>query len=417
MANNLLSKVSIDRTKSFNRINKIGGFLSKVGFSAIKLDADKIIKKAKKKAKHKGDIPKQAEEGLRVAVNSIIREGKPNPFGIISTKVLFETTLYGRLMIDKHLAKHPEIEKTEIREPVVIAGMPRTGTTILHAMLHEDPMFRSPLAWELILPYPVPKPDNVSNRDQIKKVKKRFDQLFKLVPDFKAKHYMDVDTPQECVGINMFDFNTFQIPLLYHIPTYLDWFNNKADKLETMRMHKRFLQYLQSGGVKADKWLLKTPVHLMRLPELFEVYPDAKIIITHRHPSKIIASVTSLIHSLRSLYSDHTDPTETAYEQANVWSLYFSRFLDSLKKLDKNDQIIHVKFDDFVKDQFGVIKGIYDQYGWNMTKEAEKRISTFIRENPKDKNGVHQYYLEDFGINEDYVNKRFEKYIEFLNQL
>ncbi len=417
MKNDILSDVIIERTAALNKLNKIGNFLGKLGVSTFKLNADKIIKKSKRKAGWKGEIPKHAETGLRVAVKSINREGKPNAFGALSTRIQFETTLFGRLKVEQHLAAHPEIEKSEIKEPVVIAGMPRTGTTILHAMLHEDPTFRSPLAWELILPYPVPKPDNVSNQAQIKEVRKRFDEIFKLLPDLKTKHYMDIDTPQECVGINMFDFNSFQIPVLFHIPSYMDWFNNKADKLETMRFHKRFLQYLQSGGVKADKWLLKTPIHLMRLPELFEVYPDARIIVTHRHPEKIVASVTSLIYSFRSLYSDHADAKQTAYEQANLWSLYFNRFLNSLETLNKNDRIIHVKFDDFVKDQMGIIEGIYERFNWKMTDEARKRISTFIKENPKDKNGVHQYSLEEYGISKDYVNKRFERYINFLNTL
>jgi hypothetical protein len=263
---NLLSTISIERTKSLNRLNKIGNILTKLGFSTFKLDADKIIKKSIKKAHFKGKVPEQAEKGLRVAVDAINREGKPNAFGALSTRVLFETTLYGRLKIEQHLTRHPEILKTPIKEPVVIAGMPRTGTTILHAMMHEDPMFRSPLAWELILPYPVPKPDPSANAKQIKEVDKRFRQIFKLLPDFKTKHYMDVETPQECVGINMFDFNTFQIPVLYHIPSYLEWYNNQADKLATMKFHKRFLQYLQSGGIKSARLLLKTPMHLMILP-------------------------------------------------------------------------------------------------------------------------------------------------------
>ena len=412
-----LPGVSVERSRTLNAINKIGSILNKLGLGTLKLDTNKIIKKAKKNAGWQGEIPKQAEEGLRIACKSINEDGKPNAFGTFSTKMQFETTLEQRLKIEQHLKANPEIENIDIKEPVIIAGMPRTGTTILHAMMHEDPTFRSPLAWELILPYPVPKPQNFYDNEQIKEVDKRFSQLFKLIPDFKKMHYMDVNTPQECVGINAFDFNSFQIAVLFNMPLYVDWFNNKADKLETMRFHKRFLQYLESGGVKSDKWLLKTPLHLMRLPELFEVYPDAKIIVTHRHPSKIVPSIASFISSVRSVYSDYEDPSQTAYEQAELWSSYFDKFLNSLETLNKNDQIIHVKFDDFAKDQFGIISNIYEQYGWKMTDEARKKIQNFIKENPKDKNGVHQYALEDFGLNENYVNKKFERYIDFIEKL
>ena len=122
------------------------------------------------------------------------------------------------------------------------------------------------------------------------------------------------------------------------LPSYLDWFNDSADKLETMHFHKRRLQYLQSGGVRSKRWLLKSPVHLMRLPELFEVYPDARIIMTHRHPVEVVPSTASLIFSVRSLYSDHEIPELTGKEQAKVWSQYFSKCLHALDAIKKDDQ-------------------------------------------------------------------------------
>ena len=418
MANrSILSDLQIEHTRVLNSINGIGKFFKKMGMDPFKLDADNILIKAAKQAGHKGPFPGQVEEGLRLTVKSITEEGNPSPFGALAVKKLFENTVYFRLMVEKVLADNPEIEKTEIKEPVFIVGMPRTGTTILHALMNEDPGFRSPLAWECLRPYPVPRPETYHDNDQIREVEKNFGQLFKLVPDFNKKHYMAADTPQECIGINAFDFNSFQTPVLFPMPSYIDWFNNKADKLATMRFHKRFLQYLQSGGVKADHWLLKTPVHLMRLPELFKVYPDAKLIITHRHPFKIVPSTASLISSVRSMYSNHENSRNTAFEQAEIWSDYFNRFLNSLGPLNKNDQIIHVKFDDFAIDQISIIKRIYQKYGWELPDETLKRFKIFLEQNPKDKNGVHIYNLEDFGLTEKYIEQKFSRYIDFIEKL
>ena len=89
--------------------------------------------------------------------------------------------------------------------------MPRTGTTILHALMHQDPDHRSPLAWECLLPHPVPTPETYTANTAIDTITKEFDQFFKLVPDFKQKHYMEPNSPQECIGINALDFNSFQI--------------------------------------------------------------------------------------------------------------------------------------------------------------------------------------------------------------
>jgi hypothetical protein len=418
MANkSILSDLQIKHTRILNGINGVGKLLKSVGMDPFKLDADKILAKAARQADHSGPFPGQVEEGLSRTIESITKEGNPSPFGALAIKKLFENTVYGRLKIEQVLAANPEIEKTEIKQPVFIVGMPRTGTTILHAILNEDPRFRSPLAWECLRPYPVPRPETYYHNEQIKEIEKNFEQLFKLVPDFNKKHYMAADTPQECIGINAFDFNSFQTPVLFSMPSYIEWFNNKADKLKTMRFHKRFLQYLQSGGVKADHWLLKTPVHMIRLPELFEVYPDAKIIITHRHPFKIVPSIASLISSIRSLYSNHEDPKKTAFEQAEIWSDYFSRFLDSLNTLNKNDQITHVKFDDFVTDQIEIIKNIYRQFGWDLPNKTLVRFKTFLDENPKDKNGVHIYNLEDFGLTKEYIEEKFSNYIDFINKI
>jgi hypothetical protein len=411
------SFVSIERTPILNGINRVGRTLKIVGINPFKLNADKIIAKAKKKANFKGELPYQLETGLRKSIESIEKEAKPNTFGSLAVKTQFEKALYQRLKVEQEIAANPEIEKTEIEQPVFIIGMPRTGTSILHALMHEDSSHRSPLSWECLLPYPVSTPENFSNNPQLDAIRKDFDQLFKLVPDFKKKHHMEADSPQECIGINALDFNSFQLAAQLYVPSFLEWFFNEADRSSTMRFHKRFLQYLQSGGVKAERWLLKSPIHLMRLPEIFEIYPDARIIMTHRHPSKVVASAASLVSSVRSLYSDDEDPLRTGNEHLGVWSSYFNRFLADRKKLNKEDQIIDLQFEDFVKDQLGTVKKIYEKFGWKLDSDSEERMKQFLIQNPKDKHGVHDYTLADFGLTETQINEKYSNYIAFLEEL
>lgn len=406
----------IQRTHLLNGINRVGKAMKMVGLDPFRLNADEIIKKAAKKAEYKGSLP-LAEDGLRRMVSAINEEARPNSFGSLAVKKLLERTLYGRYKIEQHVLKNPEIERTPINQPVFIIGMPRTGTTILHALLHEDPEHRSPLAWECLLPYPPSTPGTFRDNEQLNSVRKEFGQLFKLVPDFLRKHYMAADSPQECLGIDALDFNTFQVSAQMYVPTYMEWVANGADRLATMRFHKRFLQYLQSGGVVGDRWLLKSPVHLMRLPELFEVYPDARIIMTHRDPTNVVTSTASLISSVRSLYSDHEDPHITGREQLETWSHYFKRFLESRQILNKEEQIIDLKFDDFARDHIGTIRKIYERFGWELTDIALVHFQEFLIQNPKDKNGVHYYTPETFGLTRDQINKEFTSYNEFLSRL
>ena len=415
MAEDSLTKIK--RTFLLNWINKVGKAFIYLGFNSLKLNADKIILTSKNKAGYKGNIPKQLEIGLREIINAINLEAKLNTFGYIAAKILFERTLTERLKIEQLLKNDPEIERIKIKQPIFIIGMPRTGTSILHALLHEDDNNRSPLVWECLLPTPVPTPENYNSNKQLKKVVTELDQIFKLVPDFKKKHHITASSPQECVSINAFDFNSFQFTAQFYVPAYLKWFFKESDRESTMRFHKRFLQYLQSGGVSSDRWLLKSPVHLMRLPEIFEVYPDARIIMTHRDPSKVVPSVTSLISSLRSLYSDGEDIHRTGKEQAKIWSSFFNRFIESRKKLNKEDQIIDLQFEDFAKDQMGAVRNIYKKFGWELKEITEKKMQTFLAQNPRDKHGIHNYSLEDLGLDEAEINDLFKEYNSFLSQL
>jgi hypothetical protein len=406
----------IERSSMLNFINFFGSILRKAGINPVQINADPIIAKAKKKANFNGELP-QAEKGLRILIESINKEGRPNTFGAIAIKALLERILYGRYKVEQELARNPLIEKSAVNQPVFIIGMPRTGTTILHALMSEDSAHRSPLAWECLLPYPVSTPDTFRNNDQIKRVEKEFAQLFKLVPDFEQKHHMAADSPQECIGITALDFNSFLFSAQLYLGEYMNWFLNHSDMLGTMKFHKRFLQYLQSGGVKSERWLLKTPVHLMRLSELFEVYPDARIIMTHRSPEEIVASTASLISSVRSLYSDKEDPIRTGHEQADIWSSYFKKFLSSRKLLNKEDQIIDLQFDDFVKDQIGTVRKIYKKFNWPLSDETVSKFERFLQEHPQHKKGKHIYSLEAFGMDKKAIRDQYSDYITFLKEL
>lgn len=406
----------IQRTQLLNGINIAGKALKTIGLDPFRLDADAIIARAAKKAGFQISLP-VAEDGIRRMVKSVNEESRANAFGSLAVRRLIERSLYGRYKVEQYLAQHPEIEKAPVHQPVFIIGMPRTGTTILHALLHQDPAHRAPLAWECLLPFPPHTPETFEHNEQLETIRREFGQLFKLVPDFLRKHYMAADSPQECLGIDALDFNTFQISAQLYVPSYMDWVANGADRLATMKFHKRFLQYLQSGGVTGERWLLKSPVHLMRLPELFEVYPDARIIMTHRDPASVVTSTASLISSVRSLYSDHEDPFVTGKEQLQTWSLYFKRFLAARQKLGKEDQIIDLKFEDFAKDQVGTVRNIYEHFNWELSDIALVHFEEFLMQNPKDKNGVHYYTPETFGLSREIINKEFPEYLDFLTTL
>ena len=414
---NQKEQVFIERSRGLNIMNGAGKFLNRLGFPIYNLDARSIVKKAKKDANYAGEVSNELVVGLEQLVHSINKESRINAFGSIALKGLLKRTLTSRLKVEQSLHDNPDILQSKITAPVFIIGMPRTGTTILHSLLHEDVNHRSPLAWECLLPSPVPEPSTFSDNPQLNTIKKEFGQLFKLVPDFQKKHHMTAESPQECIGITALDFNSFQTCAQVYIPSYLKWFAEESDQLQTMRFHRRFLQYLESGGVRSERWLLKTPVHMMRLSALFEVYPDAKIIMTHRDPAKVVPSAASLISSVRSLYSDYEDPARSGVEQLDFWKMSFDRFMADRAQLNKENQILDLHFNDFVRDQMACVDKIYSYFDWSLDDASRSKMKDFLASNPKGKHGSHEYCLEDFDLTQSQVSEEFKEYYSFLDKM
>lgn len=378
----------------------------------VQLDASEILEHAQKSS---GVSPMDLvpQKGLDTLVGSLNNEADLSLFGRFAIRNVLRRSAESRLNVDGVLRSMDENGLQEIREPVIIVGMPRSGTTILHALLHLDRNHRAPLSWECLLPYPAPRAEDYESCERIKTVRREFQQLFRLVPDFKKKHYMEADSPQECIGITALNFASYQFLAMAYVPTYLEWFLS-VNQTENLGWHRSFLKFLQSGGVVAPRWLLKSPVHMMRLSSVFDVYPDAKVIATHRHPAEVVPSTASLISSTRSLYSDAEDTRRTGREQLRTWSDFLNRFLQDRHQLNKEDQIVDVQFEFFKGNQMRVIDSIYARFGWELHPEDRDRMQQFLREQPHGKHGVHKYSLDEFDISPKDLTTHFVEYLEFL---
>ena len=408
--------ILVERPRLLRWANRAGRMLGRHGWEFFGLDAASLLDRGGREADFRFEDPGMAE-GLQRLVASARAEADLSLFGRLALRRTLERTVESRFRVERALAETPAILDEPIRAPVFIIGMPRSGTTILQALLNRDSQHRSPLCWECLLPVPAPSPDTYASNDRIDTVRREFDQLFRLVPDFRRKHYMEADTPQECVGITALHCTSFQFVAQCHLPTYLRWFSREADQFANLRWHRRFLRYLQSGGVRPARWLLKSPVHLMRLPALFEVYPDARIIMTHRHPAALVPSVSSLLASTRSMYSDREDPRRTAREQMGVWADYFDRCLRDRAVIDREDQILDLRFDDFAATPMSIIDRIYAHFGWNLAGPDRTRMEAFLREERRGKHGDHEYSLGAFGLDPRELEHRYASYLEFLDGL
>ena len=404
--------IRIRQPVALKAVNRVGAVARRCGLKPFQLTPEGILEKARQASGFELRDP-MFLEGLERLVHGLETHARLSTFGRLAARGTVQRSADSRSRVERALSEHPGIEDEQVRAPVFIVGMPRSGTTILHALLHLDRDHRAPLSWECLLPHPAPRPEDHEENERIETVRKEFDQIFRLVPDFRRKHYMTADSPQECIGITALNFTSFQYVAMAWLPEYLDWFA-KADQVQNLRWHRRFLQFLQSGGVPSRRWLMKSPVHLMRLRPLFEVYPDARVIVTHRHPVDVVPSVGSLISSMRSFYSDHEDTPRTAREQLLTWADYFARFLHDRRELDREEQMVDVFFDDFVKDQMSVVDAIYARFGWNLRPEDRRRMERFLQQERRGKHGVHEYSLDQMGTTRAEIEREYAHYLNFL---
>ena len=404
------------RPLAVSLVNRSGRVAESIGLRPFRFRPDRILAKARRVSGF--DFRDDAfEEGLERLIRSMRDEAKLTPFGKLVMRNNMQRSANARFHVEKAISENPAILDEPIEGPVFIIGMPRSGTTILQALLWRDSAHRSPLCWECLLPHPAPTPQTYRDNSRIDTVRKEFDIMFKLVPDLRKKHYMAADSPQECVAITALNFCSYLYLAQADMPSYEDWLFNGADQVRNLSWHKRFLQFLQSGGIRPVRWLLKTPLHVTRLKALFEMYPDARIVMPHREPASFIASSASLVSSMRSLCTDHHDPVLAGQKMPGAYGAFLDRFLGDRAALDREDHFVDFTFDDFVDDQMRIVDTIYERFGWNLDSQSRARMVEFLREQRKDKHGVHSYSLEQFGITQADIDREFSGYLEFLKTL
>jgi hypothetical protein len=348
-------------------------------------------------------------------LDSLEREARLNEMGrlIAQERVLLHTV--NRLGYVNDRKQHPTIADERIVKPVFIIGFPRTGTTILHDILAQDPDSRAPLTWETMFPSPPPEADTFETNPRIA-------QAAALLPTpdteterdrkFKAMHPMGAQLSQECVVMMGEAMCTPLFHNQFRVPSYEDWVDTEADWSHVYTFHERQLQHLQWHNHR-DRWVLKTGAHMWGLEHLLRTYPDARIVFTHRDPVKSVTSYASLTTLVRTAGSDEVDQLEIAQD----WIARLKRVIDhalAVRAADPYPDAIFydMQFSDFVADQFAVISDIYDAFGLPMSDDGAARMQAFIAENPKGKHGLHLYTPEEYGIDPDAVRREFRLYIE-----
>ncbi|MFL6241902.1 MAG: sulfotransferase family protein, partial [Acidimicrobiia bacterium] len=305
--------------------------------------------------------------------------------------------LANRLLIQDLLRRHPEIHDVRIEAPIIVSGLPRTGTTHLHNLMAADPALRSLPYWESLEPVlpeseqPAPgEPDPRVARTEV-----ALDFINSAMPYFPRMHEMTVDHVHEEIQLLAIDFSTMLFETTSAMPSWRDYYlaHDQTPHYEYMRTVLKVLQWLRGG----ERWVLKSPQHIEQFPALRATFPDATFVVTHRDPVSVTTSVATMITYTARLSHERVDP----HFIGGYWADRIERMLQSCT--DERDvlpagQSIDVLFDEFMADDVAMVHRIYDLAGQPMTDGARAAMQSFMDEHPRGKFGGIKYDLADFGL-------------------
>lgn len=311
-----------------------------------------------------------------------------------------------RLQLYGDRAAFPEIAAQQIIAPLIVTGLPRSGTTILHALLAQDPAVRSPLHWELAAISPPPRAGSFTTDPRIAASEAA---LAQLPAEFRAMHSVGATLPDECNAFMMLAFLSPNFGAAANVPSYMEWLIHKADIRPAYDLHRHVLQHLQAFA-PGTHWVLKAPPHLWWLPQLFDAYPDARLVVTHRDPAQVMASNASLIAWLRG-QSYPVDPVALGREQIGQWRAGIDRLLAFRAADPRAGRMFDSQYADFIRDPMAVVESLYARFGMSLSAAARAAMAGFLAENAQGKHGTHAYSAATYGMSDESLHAAFADYI------
>ena len=389
-------------------LNAGGKVLQRAGLEPPSLDRDSLFAAASRRTGLSDHGAWAIDEPLDRLLDSYRKEARLTSLGRITARELIVSLIENLQYMQRELEASPRIADERIDAPTFIVGLPRTGTTLLHNLMSQDPESRVPLTSEVM--YPSRFPNTPEGMDRARRLTaSRLGWADRLAPEFKRIHPLAPDLPQECIAITAQVFMSIQFHTTHDVGAYEDWFERDSQAL-AFAFHRRLLQHLQARR-RARSWLLKAPGHLFSLNALLAEYPDARVVHTHRDPLRVMASMASHATVLRRAFSDHADPREIARDWSRRWGDALDNFL-AVRDRSPAAQFLDLAYDEIEDRPLDAVRTVYEFLGWRLSPEAARSMQAFLDANPKHKHGVHRYSLAEYGLSAESVMARYAAYCQ-----
>ena len=355
------------------------------------------------------------ERAFEALLSSVRSEAQLNAAGDFSAMHMFHHVLRDRLYAQMWFQRHPEILARPIRRPVVIVGPMRSGTTRLHRLLASDRRFAHLRSFETISPVPRPEFEAVLEgraQDFRPKLASRIMKVARLAnPRTLSIHPTGPYEPEEELGLVAASMYGMKWEAQWKVPSYAQWCAGES----AVPAYRHMADLLRLIGWSQQEsslrpWILKTPQHMLDLPALLEVFPDARLIFTHRDPKQVVGSAASLAWNQTIIYSDHNDPEQTGRAWFGKTAQMIERMRAARDAIPR-ERMIDVQYEDMETDWRGTMERVYRFLDFEI-EPALPGMQSYLDRSARLKRKPHRYSLSEFGLREDEVSERFADYTE-----
>jgi hypothetical protein len=347
-------------------------------------------------------------EGLAILLKDSEAHGKLTDPGAIKLEDTIVQYLRLRLKVEQYAREHPEVRDVPIVAPVIVMGMPRTGTTLLSNLLATDRSRRSLTRWQAFDPVPPPEADQLFTDPRALALLEIERKAREANPSGGRYYRGSTVYPTECVHVHGQDFKSLFWDSSGRLPNHAE-FMLHVDMTSAYDYHRLFLQVLQHKA--KGPWNLKMPSHALHIRWLLKAYPDARMIWTHRDPYTAVGSCCSLIAFTHTWYLDEPDREWIGGNYPAQMAEHIKRTMAVRGEIG-HDRIYDSYYADTMRDPIGSMRDLYAWLGDEFTPTVEAGIREWVSENPQGKFGAHEYKLGEYGLSVEKLRPLFADYLD-----
>lgn len=348
-------------------------------------------------------------EPFEILVKALNEEAQLHERGRIATRRRLGDLLRGRLQLFEDRKRFPQIKDERIVEPLIVLGMSRTGSTFFHNLIAQDPAHHAPRAWEIIFPSPPPERANYLTDPRIAMTHETLAAQGLLHPDVVRVHPLGAERPEECNQIWEMAFITPNFMAYWNVPSYMEYLL-KANPDDFYGFEIKVLQALQFRN--PGRWVLKGQPHMVWLDGMLKAFPDARFVMTHRDPARVIASLCALLIEFRRPFSDNIPRGNFGMAELQAQSIANVTRLREQPEFEK--RFFDARFLDVMADPMAVVRKLYDFFGMSLTRQAEDSMNAWLIRDREEhtKGGKRNYALEDYDLTVEEIDRAWSGYME-----